>query len=51
MVHRLPAGTTQDQLMKVMQKKTKVIALEVQPIDFAAATGKTKVGVERYTLF
>eukprot|EP00903_Cladosiphon_okamuranus_P005818 g5761.t1 len=43
MVHRLPAGTTQEQLLKVMQKKTKVVAVEVQPIDFAGATGKTKV--------
>lgn len=43
MVHRLPAGTTQDQLVRVMQKKTKVISLEAQPIDFTGATGKTKV--------
>lgn len=43
MVHRLPAGTTQEQLLKVMRKKTKIVAVEVEDIEFTGATGKTHV--------
>ncbi|CAB1098762.1 unnamed protein product [Ectocarpus sp. CCAP 1310/34] len=43
MVHRLPAGTTPEQLMRVMQKKTKVIAQEAEGIEFTGTTGKTHV--------
>lgn len=43
MVHRLPTGTTQGQLLKVMQKKTKVVALEAGDIEFTGATGKAHV--------
>eukprot|EP00904_Undaria_pinnatifida_P006310 jgi/Undpi1/2809/HiC_scaffold_14.g06186.m1 len=43
MVHRLPAGTTLEQLTRVMQKKTRVVAVEVEPISFSATTGKTQV--------
>ena len=43
MVHRLPAGTTVEQLSRVMQKKTRVVAVEVEPIIFSRGTGKTQV--------
>lgn len=43
MVHRLPAGTTPEQLVRVMQKKTKVIAQEAEGIEFTGTTGKTHV--------
>lgn len=44
MVHRLPPGTTQQQLLRVMEKKTHAIATEVEPIEFSGSTGKTQVG-------
>ncbi|CAM9921609.1 unnamed protein product [Ectocarpus sp. 6 AP-2014] len=43
MVHRLPAGTTPEQLLRVMRKKTKVIAQEAEGIEFTGTTGKTHV--------
>lgn len=43
MVHRLPSGTTAQQLTKVVQKKTRIVAAEVDPIEFNGASGKTKV--------
>lgn len=45
MVHRLPLGTTEQQLLHLMEKKTRVVAVKAQPIEFNSATGKSHVSI------
>ncbi|CAM9997167.1 unnamed protein product [Ascophyllum nodosum] len=43
LVHRLPAGTTEQQLLRVMQKKTRMLAVKARAIVFSGAMGKSHV--------
>lgn len=45
MVHRLPSGTTEKQLLQLMEKRTHVVAVKAQPIEFNGSTGKSLVSI------
>lgn len=45
LVHRLPLGTTEEQLLRVMENRTRVVAVKAQPIEFKDTKGKSLVSV------